>query len=98
MSAEFQYHQEPKVYVQSTSTQSTPVLASVLETLLPGIICLCIQIESQKDYSQNHRESLEFWVEDLPTAHTRPLPLIESRLQSIRFLHSSRHREISLTL
>ena len=25
---------------QSTSTQSTPVLASVLDTLLPGIICL----------------------------------------------------------
>lgn len=49
-------------------------------------------------YSKNHRESLEFWVEDLPTAHTRPLPLIESRLQSIRFLHGSRHREISLML
>jgi hypothetical protein len=30
----------PQSHSQSTTTQSTPVLASVLETLLPGIICL----------------------------------------------------------
>ena len=43
-------------------------------------------------------EGLELCVEDLPASHTRPLPLIESHLQPIRFLHCSRHCEISRVL